>query len=162
MSPKEVTARMLADPRHFLSLGFGSGLAPIAPGTAGTLAAIPVYLLVAGLDPWLYFAITLVLFLLGVYLCDYTSRYLGVHDHSAIVWDEVVGYLLTMWLVPLSLASVVLGFFAFRLFDVWKPWPIRLLDRRVAGGLGIMLDDIAAAVYAGVTVHIVLHFTDLI
>ena len=159
MSQKELTARMLMDPRHLLSLGFGSGLAPIAPGTAGTLVAIPIYLLMAGLHPWLYLAVTLILFLLGVYLCDYTSRYLGVRDHSGIVWDEVVGYLLTMWLVPLSLGSVVLGFAAFRLFDVWKPWPICLLDSRLKGGLGIMLDDVAAAVYAGLTVHIVLHFS---
>ena len=159
MNQKELTARMLTDPRHLLSLGFGSGLAPIAPGTAGTLVAIPIYLLMAGLHPWLYLAITLILFLLGVYLCNYTSRYLGVHDHSGIVWDEVVGYLLTMWLVPLSLGTVALGFAAFRLFDVWKPWPICLLDSRVKGGLGIMLDDVAAAVYAGLTVHIVLHFS---
>jgi len=160
MSQKDVTVQMLADLRHFLSLGFGSGLSPLAPGTAGTLAAIPIYLLMAELNPWLYFAITVVLFIWGVRLCDYTSRYLGVHDHGAIVWDEVVGYLITMWLVPVSLVSLMLGFLAFRLFDIWKPWPVKLLDSRMKGGFGIMIDDVAAAIYAWLTVHTILYFVD--
>ena len=160
MSQKEVTAQMLADPRHFLSLGFGSGLSPFAPGTAGTLAAIPVYLLMTGLDLWSYVVVTVLFFMLGVHLCSYTSRYLGVHDHGAIVWDEVVGYLLTMLLVPVTVFSVILGFIAFRLFDIWKPWPVKILDARMKGGFGIMIDDVGAAIYAGLTTHAILYFID--
>lgn len=150
------SARLLRNPIHFLSLGFGSGLAPFAPGTFGTLAAIPVYLLIFSLSPGVYLIITLFCFLIGIYLCGKTSKALGVEDHPAIVWDEIVGYLITMFMVPAGWLWLVIGFVLFRLFDILKPWPIRLLDRRIKGGLGIMLDDILAGVFAALVIQFVL------
>jgi phosphatidylglycerophosphatase A len=135
-------------PHHWLAYGFGSGLAPWAPGTAGTLAAVPLYLLLQPLPlPW-YLTLLLAFLLLGVWACDKTARELNVHDPSAIVWDEFLGYLLTMTAAPPGWVWVVLGFALFRFFDILKPWPIRELDRRVRGGLGVMLDDLAAGAMA--------------
>ena len=142
------TASMLGHPVHFLSLGFGSGLAPKAPGTFGTLAAIPLYLALANLSSEIYLLSVILLFLLGIYLCGKTSDELGTHDHGAIVWDEIVGLLATMSFVKCSLLSVCLGFLLFRLFDILKPWPISWFDKRVHGGFGIMLDDLIAAIFA--------------
>jgi len=147
------SAVMLRNPVHFLSLGFGSGLFPVAPGTAGTLAAIPVYLLLARLDLSTYLAVTLLMFAIGIYLCDITSRELGGEDHPAIVWDEIVGYLVTMIGAPPKIEWLIAGFLLFRLFDILKPWPIRVLDRSVKGGLGIMLDDVLAGVFAALILH---------
>ncbi len=144
---------MLRHPVHFLSLGFGSGLFPVAPGTAGTLAAIPLYLLLARLDLSAYLAVTVLLFAVGVYLCELTSRELGGQDHPAIVWDEIVGYLITMIAAPPKIEWLVAGFLLFRLFDILKPWPIRVLDRRIKGGLGIMLDDVLAGIFAALILH---------
>ncbi len=152
-----VDAALLRHPGHFLSLGFGSGLSPYAPGTAGTLAAIPIFWLMAPLPLAFYLGIVVVLFIVGIYLCQQTTDKLGAHDHSAIVWDEVVGYLLTMTAVPFDWRWVIVGFFLFRLFDVWKPWPVRILDRRVGGGLGIMLDDVGAAVYAALSLQAIIY-----
>lgn len=152
-----VDAALLLNPIHFLSLGFGSGLSPYAPGTAGTLAAIPLFWLMAPLRLELYLGLVVLLFIIGIFLCQQTTDKLGAHDHSAIVWDEVVGYLLTMVAVPFDWRWVILGFFLFRLFDVWKPWPVRILDRRVGGGLGIMLDDVGAAVYAALSLQAILY-----
>lgn len=148
-APPPISPALLRDPGHLLALGFGSGLAPRAPGTFGTLAAIPVYLLCAQLPLAAYLLVVIFAFVLGVYLCGRTARALGVHDHPGIVWDEVVGYLLTMALAPPGWLWVVMGFACFRLFDVWKPWPIRVLDNSVHGGLGIMLDDLLAGLVAG-------------
>ena len=140
-------------PVHFLALGFGSGLIPWAPGTWGTLAAIPLYLLLAQLSlPW-YLLAVLLAFAVGVYLCDVTARDAGVHDHPAIVWDEVVGYLITMAAVPLGWQWVLAGFVWFRVFDIVKPWPISLLDRYVKGGFGIMIDDVLAGLFALGAMH---------
>jgi len=143
-----MTLFKLRNPVHFLALGFGSGLAPKAPGTVGTLAAIPVYLLLAQLPLWGYLLGVVVSFVLGVYLCDRTARDIGVHDHPAIVWDEIVGFLITMILVPTGWFWVLFGFLSFRFFDIVKPWPIKLLDRYVAGGFGIMIDDVVAGLFA--------------
>lgn len=147
--PPSIPPSLLRDPGHLLALGFGSGLAPRAPGTFGTLAAIPVYLLCAQLPLLAYLLVIAATFVMGVYLCGRTARALGVHDHPGIVWDEVVGYLLTMAFAPPGWQWVVAGFVCFRLFDIWKPWPIRVLDRSVHGGLGIMLDDLLAGLVAG-------------
>src|SRR5690625_916962 len=138
----------LSRPSHFLALGFGSGLSPWMPGTMGTLAAIPVYLLLAHLPLAAYLALIVILFLLGVYLCGVAARDAGVHDHPAIVWDEIVGFLITMILVPTGWCWVLFGFLSFRFFDIVKPWPIKLLDRYVAGGFGIMIDDVVAGLFA--------------
>ena len=150
------------NPIHFLACGFGSGVMPWAPGTFGTLAAIPVYLLMTYLSPLLYGIILLCVVCIGIYLCGKTAQDFGVHDHSSIVWDEIAGLLLTLWLVPFSYTALLLGFLAFRLFDIWKPSPISLLDKHISGGLGIMLDDILAAVYANLLLQIILYlFTRL-
>lgn len=138
----------LSSPVHFFSFGFGSGLAPVAPGTFGTLAAVPLWFVLTPLSVTPYLAVSALLFVLGVTVCARTAHALGVHDHSAIVWDEVVGFLLTMTAAPAVWWAPVVGFAAFRLFDILKPWPIRWIDRRVEGGLGIMLDDVLAAVPA--------------
>ncbi len=140
---KQLFARLIAQ-------GFGVGLAPWMPGTFGTLAAIPLYLLLQPLDQGLYLLLTLLFFGLGVWACRVTSDAMGVHDHPSLVWDEVVGYLITMAWAPAGWGWVLLGFVLFRLFDIWKPWPIRWLDRRVEGGFGIMIDDVLAGVYAAI------------
>jgi len=138
----------LSDPRQFLALGFGSGLSPWAPGTAGSLAAIPLILVLARL-PLVYYLLVVVLAVaLGVWICGTTARAAGVHDHSAIVWDEITGMLIAMIGLPISIATLVIAFLLFRLFDVVKPWPIGWLDRRIGGGWGIMLDDLLAGAAA--------------
>lgn len=140
---------LLRNPVQFLAFGFGSGLAPRAPGTFGTLAAIPLYLLLVQ-GPWLFFAtFVLVATLAGIYWCDRAARELGVHDHPGIVWDEIAGFLITMLLAPPGWPWLLAGFALFRLLDIWKPWPIRWADRKVGGGLGIMLDDVLAGIGAG-------------
>lgn len=140
--------QIMTDPVLFLAFGFGSGLAKKAPGTFGTLAAIPVYWLLAQLPFWLYSAATIVVIFAGIWICQYAADKLGVHDFGGIVWDEVAGYLVTLWLVPFSWPAVVAGFVLFRIFDIFKPWPIGLIDRQLHGGLGIMMDDILAGIYA--------------
>ena len=140
----------LTDPRQLIALGFGVGLAPRAPGTAGTLLAVPAAWLLSDLGWPQFLAVVAVAFLLGVHVCGVTARVAGVHDHPAIVWDEVVGYLVTVSAVPGTALNLLLGFLLFRAFDILKPWPVGTLDRRLSGGLGIMLDDVAAGVLAGV------------
>ncbi len=133
---------------HFLAQGFGAGRIPFAPGTFGTLVGIPFYIVLSALGPWIYAAGVVLLFALGVWLAEVTGRDLGAHDHQSIVWDEVVGYLIAMFMAPSGWIWVVVGFALFRLFDIWKPYPIRLVDRRLANGLGCMLDDALAGIYA--------------
>jgi len=140
----------LANPLHFLALGFGAGLSPWAPGTAGTLVAIPLYLFASRLTLAAYILVVAAAFAFGIYCCGKAARDAGVHDHPAIVWDEIVGFFVTMAFVPLAWEWIVAGFVLFRLFDIVKPWPIGLLDRRVSGGLGIMLDDLVAGAFSAV------------
>ncbi len=144
----ELKCLSLKNPIHFLSLGFGSGLAPIAPGTFGSLAAIPVYLLLMFAGMPIYIAATVLFAILGFWFCGYTAQALKTHDHPAIVWDEVVGMLITLFYFPLSYSTVIIGFLYFRVFDIIKPWPIKWLDQKVHGGIGIMLDDMLAGVFA--------------
>lgn len=143
------------DPRHFLAFGLGAGAAPFAPGTAGTLVAVPLYLLVQHLTLPVYLALTAALFVFGVWLCHATTRDLAVHDHPGIVWDEIVGFLVTMAAAPAGWAWVVSGFLLFRAFDMLKPWPVSWADRRVGGGFGIMLDDLFAGLYAALTLFLI-------
>ena len=138
---------------NFFALGWGLGLAPRAPGTFGTLLGIPLLLLMPD-NLVLYTGLVIVLFVFGVWCCEECSRYLGVHDHGGIVWDEVVGYLVTMIALPQSWLWLLAGFVAFRFFDIIKPWPIGWLDRHVTGGVGIMIDDIVAGLMAAATLHI--------
>lgn len=148
----------LRDLRHFFALGLGSGLVPKAPGTMGTVAAVPFFLLLQGLPLWGYLLVVFFAFMVGIWLCDTTANHLGVHDHPGIVWDEFVGYWLTMAAAPTGWQWVVLGFCLFRIFDILKPWPIRQIDRRVGGGFGIMFDDVLAGIYAWLVLHAVIVF----
>lgn len=138
----------LKNPWHFLALGFGSGLAKKAPGTFGTLAAVPLYLLLSPLPLVWYLVVTLIVVIVGVYICDRASKDMGVHDHGAIVWDEVAGLLITLIAAPAGIGWLMAGFVLFRVFDILKPWPIRVLDAKVHGGLGIMADDVLAGLFA--------------
>lgn len=139
--------------QHWLALGFGSGLAPKAPGTFGTLAALPLVWLLAMLPFGWSAAVIVAGAVLGVYLCDVVSRDIGAEDHGAIVWDEIVGFAITLWAVPLTIQNVLIAFVLFRMLDIIKPWPIRWFDRNVHGGLGVMLDDIVAGVLACLLLH---------
>jgi phosphatidylglycerophosphatase A len=138
----------MSDPVHLLAAGFGTGLVPRAPGTAGTLAGVLLYLALAALPLPAYLGVSLGLFLLGVWICGRAARDLNAHDHPSIVFDEMIGYLVTMAGAPFGIGWLALGFVLFRFFDIVKPWPISLLDRKVPGGFGIMLDDLAAGLLA--------------
>jgi phosphatidylglycerophosphatase A len=148
-------------PAHCIALGFGTGLAPFAPGTAGTLLAFPLYFL---LSPWLsplsLFGAIVVFFGIGVWACERTGRDLGIPDHGGMNWDEVVAMLLVLMLTPEHWAWWGLAFVAFRFFDVVKPPPIRYVDRRVKGGLGVMFDDIVAAFYTLLVLAVVKRILD--
>lgn len=148
ISPERPPGRqfLLAHPAHFLALGFGAGLSPKAPGTVGTLVAFPLFWLL--LESPLYWAWVAAFLVLGVWACEVAGRNLGIHDHGGIVWDEVAAFLLVLPFAPASLTGYVLAFALFRLFDIWKPFPIGWLDARVRGGLGVMLDDVLAAGYS--------------
>ncbi|MDP0589226.1 MAG: phosphatidylglycerophosphatase A [Candidatus Endonucleobacter bathymodioli] len=137
-----------SNPIHFLAFGLGSGLSAKAPGTMGTIAAVPFYLLMQSLSPWKYFLLLVIAIVIGIWLCDRASKDLGVHDHQGIVWDEFCGYWFTMLLAPAGWGWVLYGFILFRVFDIWKPWPINWLDAHVGGGVGIMIDDIVAGFFA--------------
>jgi len=148
-APRPGVGFLFAHPAHFIALGFGTGLSPLAPGTVGTLLAFPLYVLLAQwLAPeWLGAAIA-AFFALGVWACGRTGRDLGVADHGAMNWDEVVAFLGVLAFTPAGLAWQAAAFVAFRFFDIAKPPPIRQLDRTVKGGFGVMLDDVVAAAYA--------------
>jgi phosphatidylglycerophosphatase A len=149
---------LLATPAGWIACGLGSGLAPVAQGTFGSLAAILPWLLLREFSLPLNLLAIVLGFALGVWACEMAGRALGVDDHRALVWDEFVGQWIA--LLPALLApwwAVLLGFALFRLFDVWKPWPIREFDRRLHGGLGVMVDDVIAGVFAAVVLAIALH-----
>ncbi|WP_376751365.1 phosphatidylglycerophosphatase A [Pantoea piersonii] len=144
----------MGNPWHLLATGFGSGLSPFVPGTMGSLAAIPFWWLMARLPQDLYSLIVLLGISLGVYLCHRTAKDMGVHDHGSIVWDEFIGMWITLMAIPAHTWQWVLaGFVIFRIFDMWKPWPIRWFDRNVHGGMGIMVDDIIAGVISAALLY---------
>ncbi len=146
----DLRRKVLGDPVNLLAFGLGTGLAPKAPGTFGSLfgMAIAWWTLPLGFDVRIMVVIALIVS--GVWICGESARRIGVHDHSGIVWDEIAGIYLVLLVAPTSILGWALGFGLFRLFDIWKPWPIRDLDHRLHGGLGIMLDDLVAALYAAV------------
>ncbi|WP_289031752.1 phosphatidylglycerophosphatase A [uncultured Paraglaciecola sp.] len=155
---KQIRQRVsMLNPVHFLAFGFGSGLAPKAPGTFGTVAALP---LVAALALYtslpIYIAITIIASVVGIWICGITANDMQVHDDSSIVWDEVAGMLITMIAVPLSWQTLLLGFILFRIFDILKPWPISYLDKNAHGGFGIMIDDVLAGIFALGGIHLTL------
>tara|TARA_R110002096_G_scaffold110035_1_gene240448 strand:- start:3992 stop:4483 length:492 start_codon:yes stop_codon:yes gene_type:complete len=150
--------QLLSHPVHFLAFGFGSGLAKKAPGTFGTLAAVPIYYLLVQYLPNWYLELMLLVIVAGVWVCGKTAKDIGVHDHGGIVWDEIAGFLLTLYWVTFSWQNALLGFVLFRFFDIVKPWPIGWLDRQVGGGLGIMLDDIVAGLMAAACLQLIVQF----
>jgi phosphatidylglycerophosphatase A len=142
-------------PAHMIAFGFGAGLAPFAPGTFGTLLAWPIgWFFADAYPPNLPLFFIALFFLVGIWACGVTGRRLGVHDHGGMVWDEFVAFLLVLTIVPRSFAWQLAAFVAFRFFDIVKPPPIRQLDRSLHGGLGIMLDDFVAGVYAATVIGI--------
>lgn len=138
--------------------GFGVGRAPFAPGTWGTLLGLAAYLLLRDLSASAYAVVVLALFGAGVWICGVADRSLGRHDHPAIVWDEVVGYLIAMWQAPRGWAWIAIGFVLFRFFDIWKPFPLRRLER-LPHGLGVMADDAGAGFYAFAVVQLTALFS---
>lgn len=151
----EITAEVasnpfnIKNPIHFLALGFGAGLIKPAPGTWGTVVAIPIYFLLVRLPQEYFWASIAAVCLIGIFICHIAAKDAGVHDHGSIVWDEIAGYLVTMALVPaVHVVWALAGFILFRIFDILKPFPINLCDKYVKGGFGIMLDDIVAGLYA--------------
>ena len=147
MEPLAVRKVALGSPSGWVAFGFGSGLSPVAPGTMGTLVAIPFAFALKSLGPVGFWIVLVFLFFLGVLLCEQVSRKLGVHDHGGIVWDEMVGYWLSIAFVPLQWQWLLAAFLLFRFFDIIKPWPIRKIDEKIKGGLGIMTDDVVAAIF---------------
>lgn len=145
---------LLSHPAGWIATALGAGLVPKGPGTAGSLVALlPWWFVLRGLPPAWYFAVLAAGFALGVWACGVCDRRLAAHDQGALVWDEVIGMWITLIAAPGGTpASAALwmaaGFVLFRLFDIWKPWPVRWADRRVRGGLGVMLDDVLAGALA--------------
>lgn len=143
------------NPWHFIAFGFGSGAIPVAPGTFGTLIAVPFYLVLQHLSFLLYFIIVMIIMIGSMWLCDRVSREIDLHDHQGMCLDEIVGYLVTMIGAPHGLPWILIGFGLFRLFDIWKPWPIAYLDEHVHGGIGMILDDVLAGVYSLLILQII-------
>ncbi len=147
------------DPIHWLAFGLGSGLSPKAPGTMGTIAALPIFwFFLQDLSLSVYVSMLVLTSLVGIYICHKTAKDLNVHDHGGIVFDEWVGLWITMLLAPQGVWWLVLGFALFRFFDILKPWPIKWFDEKVEGGLGIMLDDIVAGIIACLCLQAVAYF----
>lgn len=140
--------KVMRDPVCLLAFGFGAGLVPKAPGTFGTLLALPLAWMTLTMRMEWRLLVGFVLIVAGVWLCGEAARRIGVHDHPGIVWDEIAAMYLVLLVTPVSVGFWALAFGLFRLFDIWKPWPIRDLDHRLGGGVGIMLDDLVAALYA--------------
>jgi len=149
--PSDNLARtVMTDPVHFLAFGFGTGLAPFAPGTFGSLPGILLFWLTMDFGLYVQLGVAAVITLAGIWICGESARRIGVHDHGGIVWDEIAGMYLTLMVAPFSVFGWILAFVLFRIMDIVKPWPIRDLDHRLRGGVGIMLDDLAAALYAAI------------
>lgn len=149
----DLVRQVLRDPVHWLAFGFGSGLLPVAPGTWGSLLAVGIFWLVPPLPIAVQLTALVAAFFAGCVICGASARRLGVHDHGGIVLDEIVAMLLVLCVTPRTAGWTLAAFLLFRFFDVVKPWPIREADHRIPGGLGIMLDDVLAAVYAALVVR---------
>ncbi len=156
--PRRSPASVWRNPIHFAAFGFGSGAVPVAPGTFGTLMAVLLYWLLPAMSWPVYLLFLLATFGAGVWLCGKTAHDIGVHDHGGIVWDEFVGYWITMFLAPAGWEWIAAGFVLFRVFDILKPWPISWLDRHVEGGLGVMVDDVLAGVMAWICLQVAAYF----
>ena len=148
-------SKVWQDPLYFIAFGFGSGAMPFAPGTFGTLMAIPFYLLLRPLPLVAYLIVVAILFAGSAWACDRISREIKTHDHPGMCIDEFIGFFVTMISAPHGFYWIVLGFLLFRLFDIWKPWPIYILDEKVHGGFGMVLDDVVAGIYAMIVIQII-------
>ncbi|PPC94829.1 MAG: phosphatidylglycerophosphatase A [Methylotenera sp.] len=157
--PPPTVRFLIAHPAHFFALGFGSGLARFAPGTAGSLVALPIAWGIATFPLLTQLSIVAILFIIGCYICAITSRNLGVVDHGSIVWDEIVAMLLVLAFTPLSWLWWLIAFLLFRLFDIWKPYPIKHYDAKLKNGFGVMFDDLLAGIYALICIQILLWMT---
>ncbi len=161
MSEAAIFTKVWQKPAYFIAFGFGTGLMPFAPGTWGTLIGVVLYTLIAPLPQAFYFLLLLIFFGLGVYVSTHISQELGIDDYKGIVWDEVVGFCVTMTMVPCHSIWLIIGFILFRLFDVCKPWPISFIDQHIKSGLGIMLDDVLAGVCASLILHSLIWISSL-
>ncbi len=147
--PAKISARtVLTDPVHLLAFGLGLGLSPVAPGTVGTLLGIVIAWLTLDLGLYVQIGLAVAMVLAGIWICDNSSRRIGQHDPGGIVWDEIAAMYIVLLFTPATVTAWILAFGLFRVFDIVKPWPIRDLDHSIRGGLGIMLDDLVAALYA--------------
>ena len=147
MEKTQLRRKVLRDPVNLLAFGLGTGLTPVAPGTAGSLVGLALAWSTLDSPIAARLLVAIALIVSGIWICGESARRIAVHDHPGIVWDEIAGIYLALLVAPPSIWAWALGFGLFRLFDIWKPWPIRDLDHRLKGGLGIMLDDLVAALY---------------
>lgn len=147
---------LLSHPAHFFALGLGSGLVKKAPGTFGTLVGLPLFWLISGYTLTIQLIAISILFLLGIYVCEVTGKALGVSDHSAIVWDEIVAIMLVLTTIAPNWYLWLMAFLLFRLFDIWKPFPIRQFDAKLKHGFGVMFDDLLAALYTIISMQLIL------
>jgi phosphatidylglycerophosphatase A len=148
--PQNLTRKVLTDPVNMLAFGLGTGLSPYAPGSVGSLLGVVVAWITLDLSLTYQIGVAVFLSLSGIWICGESARRIGVHDHGGIVWDEIAGMYITLLVAPPTITAWVLAYLLFRAFDIVKPWPIRDLDHSIDGGLGIMLDDLVAALYAAI------------
>lgn len=148
---------VMTNPIHFIAFGFGSGLSTIAPGTMGSLLALPFAFLLRQTTPFVYVAVTVVVTIIGIFVADKSSKMMGEHDHSGIVIDEMAGILWVFAFYKMTLLSTTVGFLTFRFFDIIKPWPISYCDEHVKGGFGIMLDDLVAAFFTVIAIWVIMY-----
>jgi phosphatidylglycerophosphatase A len=150
-----VPDKVFTDPLYFFAFGLGSGAMPVAPGTFGTLMAIPIFLLIQPLSLSAYLFFVFVFILVSAWASDRVSREIGVHDHPGMCIDEFAGFFVTMIGAPQGVLWILLGFLLFRFFDIWKPWPISWVDEKVSGGLGMILDDVVAGLFAMIVMAVI-------
>ena len=150
-----VPAAIWQRPLYFIAFGFGSGAIPCAPGTFGTLLAIPFYLLLQHLPPVLYITFVVLFCAASMWISERVSNEIKVHDHPGMNLDEFAGFFVTMIFAPVGWQWIVLGFLLFRLFDIWKPWPINWLDEKIQGGFGMVIDDIVAGLFSFVVIQLI-------
>ena len=147
---------LLKSPAQFIAVGFGVGLVPKAPGTAGTLLGVPIVLIIQPFPAWLETIVLAFMLIFGCYICKAAVESMSEEDPGIVVWDEITGYCFAMAFVPVSIVTVCLAFVLFRVLDILKPWPISTLERQVSGGIGIMLDDVAAGIITSVAIHVLI------
>lgn len=158
MQTKSLPRTLWTNPVHFIACAFGIGALPFMPGTWATLAAVPVCLALAQLPLWGYLLVTGAMILLGIFVCGKTNRDFGTEDHPACAWDEFASFPIVMIGIPLTGYFLALGVILFRILDIWKPWPIRWVDRHIHGGFGVMLDDVLAALASLAILHLILRW----